>query len=251
MKPEDFANLELNVQVRVTLESENEAFQYSQPIMVDDSASKCSETNYSFMKHFTTKNLFCCKGRNPKFFCFTCGYFIQTRLSMITHMKMHRKPFCAICFETFHDNEDVSLHILDNHPEFAGNDGRLMAQTAYSFPTAAPPNSPSRYDEHTNGGTGFQRDGIMSSHSVSLVTMKLEEHQRKHAKPGRDIHQRLSRYDSIQRPAKSQTGTSNVKKTHKLKCISKAMQNTDQADTALVRITSRFGRSISLKVPQF
>ncbi|XP_050088766.1 uncharacterized protein LOC126573027 [Anopheles aquasalis] len=251
MTPEDFAILELNAQEQPALEVENEALHYLQPIMVSDSPSKSSETNYSFMKHFTTKNLFCCKGRNPKFFCFTCGYFIQTRLSMITHMKMHRKPFCAICFETFHDDDDVPIHILENHPEFSGNDGRPIAQPAYSSPTVAPPNSPSRCDEHTNGGTGFQRDGMMSSHSVSLVTMKLEEHQRKNAKPGRNIHQRLNRYDTIQRPAKSQSGSRSMKKTHKLKCMSKTIQNTDQEDTALVRITSRFGRSISLKVPQF
>ncbi|ETN64787.1 hypothetical protein AND_003469 [Anopheles darlingi] len=250
MKPEDFANLKLNAQERTTL-AENEALKYPQPTTMTDTPGKSTETNYSFMKHFTTKNLFCCKGRNPKFFCFTCGYFIQTRLSMITHMKMHRKPFCAICFESFHDEEDVSQHILENHPEFSGNDGRLMAQAVYTSTTAAPPNSPSRCDEDTNGGPPFQQDGMMSSHSVSLVTMKLEEHQRKNTKPGRDIHQRLSRYDSIQRPAKNQSGSSNVKKTQKLKSMSKAMQNTDQSDTALVRITSRFGRSISLKVPQF
>lgn len=52
--------------------------------------------------------------RGPKYHCYDCDYVLPTRLSMNTHMKMHRKPFCPICYTTFAEEQEVvrSYHYL-------------------------------------------------------------------------------------------------------------------------------------------
>uniref|UniRef100_A0AAG5DFC7 C2H2-type domain-containing protein n=1 Tax=Anopheles atroparvus TaxID=41427 RepID=A0AAG5DFC7_ANOAO len=61
---------------------------------------------YSYMAKLSMQDL-SMGSRGPKFYCHLCEDFFHTRLSMITHMKMHGMPFCPVCFAMFPQALDV------------------------------------------------------------------------------------------------------------------------------------------------
>uniref|UniRef100_A0A182R0Z2 C2H2-type domain-containing protein n=1 Tax=Anopheles farauti TaxID=69004 RepID=A0A182R0Z2_9DIPT len=96
-------------------ESETSKKQYAKTLFSDNIRTDVNGNNlevhfgepFSYLQALTTNSLMNNTGRGPKFYCYQCDYFLHTQLSMITHMKMHRKPFCPICFEVFEDDEGL------------------------------------------------------------------------------------------------------------------------------------------------
>ncbi|XP_058058970.1 uncharacterized protein LOC131209843 [Anopheles bellator] len=206
-------------------------------------------SSYSFMKQLTAITL-AYQERGPKFFCDECDYYIHTRLSMITHMKMHHVPFCPVCFDTFQYDQEVSTHVTDCHPDIVQSDVVEEAEfpAGYTGATVAPPNSPNRYCEDVKQTT------LDDSNSIpAQLVKKLREHQRRSNKSVQI--RRISRDDSIKKPlSQSSSPSFGLRKmASKPKDARAAIRtrNMAQTDDGLVRVTSRFGRAISLKVPQF
>ncbi|EDO63597.1 AGAP008040-PA [Anopheles gambiae str. PEST] len=208
--------------------------------------------------------------RGPKYHCYDCDYVLPTRLSMNTHMKMHRKPFCPICYTTFAEEQEVDEPIV------------VKEEHAF-FQTEVPPNSPT----HEYHGLSELEYGFAHSNNSSiplLLAEKLREHQEM-VNRGMQSRKRLDS-SHHQRHSLDETEARSVIKSHRNsytgrrdrrpsiagvtgkvhKPASKPNRATpstpkagtsargesvDSADTALKRITSRFGRSISLKIPQF
>ncbi|XP_035915967.1 uncharacterized protein LOC118513831 [Anopheles stephensi] len=71
-------------------------------------ASSNRNCSQSYVQAYTSLTLDSLRG--PKFYCFECQYSLHTLLSMITHMKMHRKPFCPICFRMYAHESEVNAH---------------------------------------------------------------------------------------------------------------------------------------------
>ncbi|XP_052864456.1 uncharacterized protein LOC128271063 [Anopheles cruzii] len=206
-------------------------------------------SSYCFMKQLTAIAL-PHQERGPKFFCYECDYYIHTRLSMITHMKMHMMPFCPVCFDTFQYDQEVSVHVIDCHPDIVQNDVVEQAEfpVGYTDATVAPPNSPNRCCEDVKHTT------LDDSSSIPVqLAKKLREHQRRSNKSVQIG--RISRDDSIKKPfSQSSSPSFGLRKmASKPKDARSAIRtrNMAQTDDVLVRVTSRFGRAISLKVPQF
>ncbi|XP_053673601.1 uncharacterized protein LOC128723859 [Anopheles nili] len=220
--------------------------------------------------------------RGPKFYCYLCDYYLHTRLSMITHMKMHLKPFCVVCFETFTTCMDMNAHALESHPYVfpTAAISRIEVGDFFDFSqTEAPPNSPNHSFETQ---LDLNADFVNNNSIPTLLTEKLLEHQMEVEQRDSNIvnsddilnHQpeeiqktpsppqankapttRNSRTKEKRTPPVVSTGK--VLKNSKPKGSASKIVSTmrtervDRDDSVLRRITSRFGRSISLKVPQF
>uniref|UniRef100_A0A182W7A8 C2H2-type domain-containing protein n=1 Tax=Anopheles minimus TaxID=112268 RepID=A0A182W7A8_9DIPT len=233
----------------------------------------------SYMKALTTLSLNTTL-RGPKFYCYECDYYLHTRLSMITHMKMHRKPFCPVCFSMFSDEYEVHVHIAELHsmlfPTVVAHpvvqlDEAVGKEEGCFFQTDVPPNSPNpEYKERSNpeNESGTMHD---SSSIPFLIGEKLRQHQEllnlgeETKKPLNTSPEDSKSADEIEshkpRKARHYRGererllsiagvTGKVHKATKPN-VSGAKSGENTADTSLKRLTSRFGRVISLKVPQF
>uniref|UniRef100_A0A182JR61 C2H2-type domain-containing protein n=1 Tax=Anopheles christyi TaxID=43041 RepID=A0A182JR61_9DIPT len=229
--------------------------------------------------------------RGPKFYCFDCDYYLHTRLSMNTHMKMHRKPFCPICFRTFVEDHEASAHTAEFHPVFfpaatttliALDEPIVVKEEHPLFQTEAPPNSPT----HEYKGLSELDYGFVNNNNNSipfLLAEKLRDHQAMMnlgVRSRKQLDTTLLQCNSldetetrgvIKSRGNCRSGMRNRRlsiagvtgKVHKPGNKPKSTPSTpksgnslrgesvDSADNAMKRITSRFGRSISLKVPQF
>uniref|UniRef100_A0A182MTF0 C2H2-type domain-containing protein n=1 Tax=Anopheles culicifacies TaxID=139723 RepID=A0A182MTF0_9DIPT len=237
----------------------------------------------SYMKILTTLSLNTTK-RGPKFYCYACDYYLHTRLSMTTHMKMHRNPFCPICFRMFLSESELHAHITEQHAQLfpTGSahpviqlDEALGKGEGYFYHTEAPPNSPTQ--EYEERSIPRNAPGTINDSSISFLVMeKLRQHQEL-LNCGEEENKLLNTSSGCFKPAdeavsykprktRSYRGegerllsiagvTGKVHKATKPKQItsrvSSAKGGDDTADTSLKRLTSRFGRVISLKVPQF
>uniref|UniRef100_A0A182Y018 Uncharacterized protein n=1 Tax=Anopheles stephensi TaxID=30069 RepID=A0A182Y018_ANOST len=210
-------------------------------------ASSNRNCSQSYVQAYTSLTLDSLRG--PKFYCFECQYSLHTLLSMITHMKMHRKPFCPICFRMYaHESEVDSC-----------------------FPTEVPPNSPTQ--EYHQGQLELQA-GLrnINNRSISfLLAQKLRKHQ---AAMNRGVQLEAQKLkarravsvddgavirgagksrNSLRAPGKARlSGKVHKRNTSKPAAPRTATKDGEEsADHSLRRLTSRFGRAISLKVPQF
>lgn len=219
--------------------------------------------------------------RGPKFFCHICEHFLHTRLSMITHMKMHRMPFCPVCFAMFHRPVDVNSHMVEFHPEITSaeiipilvNEEMLCIEDSI-----VPPNSPNYNEqqslteqEELNGKLDTNNNNSMSS----LLVEKLREHQIATGLVDGDGQHNQHEFEtdtetqltssptdsngrSMRNNAKKPVACGSSGKTPKGKSKSspktnsstKGPSNVGQEEN-IMKVTSRFGRSISLKIPQF
>lgn len=124
------------------------------------------------------------RSRGPKFFCHICEHFLHTRLSMITHMKMHRMPFCPVCFAMFHRVVDVNSHMVELHPDITSAEEIIPALVSEEMlcieDSIVPPNSPNYNDQQSvtldqlNGKLDTNNNNSISS----LLVEKLREHQK-------------------------------------------------------------------------
>lgn len=197
-----------------------------------------------------------CEKRGPKFVCRECRYVVPTRLSMVTHMKMHLKPFCEVCFSPFDSKDAVHRHIESVHPEVVlrGNSPTPSAKEFYCLQTVAPPNTP----------TPMSDDEITSFEELNNRIVKFPVHvaavhkllsnddtdgaSTEDEQPPLVIDDRSTAGPSRGRPKKTPT----LKRTLKKKANKAKIKDvTTTPDTAMKKITSRFGRAISLKMPQF
>lgn len=227
----------------------------------------CSQ---SYVQAYTSLTLDSFRG--PKFYCFQCKYSLHTLLSMTTHMKMHRKPFCPVCFQTFAHESEVNAHTASVHPKMFSNVElnsfvRLGGEDSWC-PMEVPPNSPTQ--EHK--GRGDLQTGLrdLNSRSISvLLAQKLRNHQAKMNRAIRCEAQKLKARRAVSVDEAELRGASKARNNRRtigkarlagnVVKITKSKQaaptatkgSEETADHSLRRLTSRFGRAISLKVPQF
>lgn len=184
--------------------------------------------------------------RGPKFLCQECRYPTNTRLSMVTHMKMHLRPFCEACFAIFDCQEAVHAHIRATHPEVV-----LLGECKdfYCMQTVAPPNTPTPLsDDEMKTIEGLVNPIV--KYPFSFQNCHTEETE---GEATNEDEPRLVIDDGPRprgRPRKSQQPAV-VKRTLKKKKVKKVKVEDVTPDNVLKKITSRFGRSISLKMPQF
>ncbi|XP_052896701.1 uncharacterized protein LOC128303695 [Anopheles moucheti] len=245
----------------------------------DREASLNGGFSQSYMKALTTLSLNTTI-RGPKHYCYECDYYLHTQLSMTTHMKMHRKPFCPICFRMFLDETEVHVHIKELHSNLLQNAvARSVVEEDSFLQTEVPPNSPTQ--EYKARSTRDERLGMINNHTISLwkekIVEKLRQHQqilnhgvqskgrqlksaRSHSEHDMETNSRKPRkirnYRGESERLLSIAGiTGKVHKNINPKAITPrtpdAKSNGDTGNTSLKLLTSRFGRVISLKVPQF
>ncbi|XP_055634441.1 uncharacterized protein LOC129774646 [Toxorhynchites rutilus septentrionalis] len=189
--------------------------------------------------------------RGPKFLCNKCRYAMHTRLSMITHMKFHLKPFCEVCFAVFESRNDVDRHIGSEHPEVINSDCLSVVpnRSYYNVQTAAPPNTPNPTsdDEHkmidvlVNPITKYTTDVNNVAKQNDTGTGVIDNMRRL------VINDDPRSVPTRGRPSKKQFG---LKRQLKKK-LPKCRTDTGKPENAMRKITSRFGRAISLKIPQY
>ncbi|XP_058124113.1 probable serine/threonine-protein kinase DDB_G0280133 [Anopheles ziemanni] len=218
--------------------------------------------------------------RGPKFFCHICEHFLHTRLSMITHMKMHRMPFCPVCFAMFHRPVDVNSHIVELHPEITTTEiiPALVTEEMLSIEDSiVPPNSPNNNEqqnitqEQLNGKLDTNNNNSMSS----LLVEKLREHQianglvddegqhnqhdfeidtetqlTSNPADGNGRSMRNNDKKPVSSGSSGKAPKGKPKSSPKTNAGTKGPSNAGQEDN-IMKVTSRFGRSISLKIPQF
>uniref|UniRef100_A0A182T439 C2H2-type domain-containing protein n=1 Tax=Anopheles maculatus TaxID=74869 RepID=A0A182T439_9DIPT len=225
------------------------------------SNSNCSQSYVQAYTSFTLEAL-----RGPKFYCFECEYYLHTLLSMITHMKMHRKPFCPICFRMFAHESEVNAHTAAVHPKLFSNvDSNSfvpLGEEDSSFSMEVPPNSPTQ--EH-------QGCGELQNRSISfLLAQKLRKHQAMLNRAIQSEAQKVTARRAVSADEKAIRGAGKASNIHrasgKARLAGKVHKRSkskpaaptkaakggeESADNSLRRLTSRFGRAISLKVPQF
>uniref|UniRef100_A0A182PXI0 C2H2-type domain-containing protein n=1 Tax=Anopheles epiroticus TaxID=199890 RepID=A0A182PXI0_9DIPT len=260
---------------------------------VGEDGSEANSVQPNYMKTITTLTLNA-NVRGPKFYCCDCNYYLHTHLSMNTHMKMHRQPFCPICFQTFSEESDAIAHTANFHGFFFPNampvppveqQMQIVEENPFDQ-TEAPPNSPTHEYTVDLGGRssseleyGFVNSSNNNNNSIPfLLAEKLREHQTTTNHGLRTRNQLYPSHlpgNSGQLGAGEAVNTANrrsatshrrssivgvLEKVHKPsskpkstpKAGSSSRVNSEEPeDNVLKRITSRFGRSISLKVPQF
>lgn len=226
-------------------------------------ASSNGNCSQSYVQAYTSLTLDTLRG--PKFYCFECQYSLHTLLSMITHMKMHRKPFCPICFRMYAQESEVNAHTAAVHPMlFPNGDPRSFVRIGEEdsfFPTEVPPNSPTQ--EH-------QGRAELQTRSISfLLEQKLRKHQTMINRAIQCEAQKLKARRAVSDDEAEIRGARKARKIYgaigKARLAGKVHKRTkskpagpmtakddeQSADKSLRRLTSRFGRAISLKVPQF
>lgn len=182
--------------------------------------------------------------RGPKFLCQECRYPTNTRLSMVTHMKMHLQPFCEACFAIFDCQDAVHSHIRAAHPEVV-----LLGESKdfYCMQTVAPPNTPTPLsDDEMKMVEGLVNPIVKYPFNFQHHPDETEGEATNEDEPRLVIDDGPR---SRGRPRKSQQTV--VKRTLKKKKARKVKVEDATPDNVLKKITSRFGRSISLKMPQF
>lgn len=240
---------------------------------------------YSYMAKLSMQDL-STGSRGPKFYCHLCEDFFHTRLSMITHMKMHGMPFCPVCFAMFPRALDVNYHMGAIHREIA-QIGDTSLPFSEELPCVegctcvrvdAPPNSPNHGDGVKLEQSGETLDSNNNTIS-SLLVEKLREHQiavgllgdinydkpdqQLQQGPDAEIQTTINETNGTARGLRNNdkkptiSGTSGkVHKGSKTKSSPKIItsmkgQTDGVQDEHVLKVTSRFGRSISLKIPQF
>lgn len=184
--------------------------------------------------------------RGPKYLCHECRYPLHTRLSMVTHMKMHLRPFCEACFAVFDSKEAVHSHIRATHPEVVLGESKDF----YSLQTVAPPNTPTPLsDDEMKAIEGLVNPIV--KYPFSFQQEDTEGDVTNEDEP-RLVIDDAPRPAQRGRPRKNQQSPAVVKKSLKKKKVKKIKVVEDSTpDSVMKKITSRFGRSISLKMPQF
>lgn len=180
--------------------------------------------------------------RGPKFLCQECRYPTNTRLSMVTHMKMHLRPFCEACFAVFDSQDGVHTHIRAAHPEVVLGE----AKDFYCLQTVAPPNTPTPLSDDEMKTI----EGLVNP--IVKYPFSFQHQEETEGEATNEDEPRLVIDDGPRprgRPRKSQTPV--VKRTLKKKKFKKVKVEDTTPDNVMKKITSRFGRSISLKMPQF
>lgn len=221
----------------------------------EEMQSTLGKSNTSQVYNIIQNKLNLCEKRGPKFICRECRYVLHTRLSMVTHMKMHLKPFCEVCFNLFDTKDAVHRHIESNHPEVVPRDhsSSTSSKDFYCLQIVAPPNTPTpmsddevtTFEELNNSIVKFpvhvaainkllskdDTDGVSTEDEQQLV-----------------IDDRSTPGKSRGRPKK----TTSLKRTLKKKTNKAKVKDVNATpDVAMKKITSRFGRAISLKMPQY
>lgn len=192
--------------------------------------------------------------RGPKFLCQECRYPVHTRLSMVTHMKMHLRPFCEACFSIFDSQDAVHTHIRATHPEVLLGE----AKDFYCMQTVAPPNTPTPLSDDEMKTI----EGLVNPIVKYPFSFQHQQEETEGEATNEEDEPRLVIDDGPRprgRPRKSQQQHTPVqqqqpivKKSLKKKKVKKIKIVEDTTpDNVMKKITSRFGRSISLKMPQF
>ncbi|XP_065083785.1 uncharacterized protein LOC135705860 [Ochlerotatus camptorhynchus] len=199
-----------------------------------------------------------CEKRGPKFICRECRYVVHTRLSMVTHMKMHLKPFCEVCFSLFDSKDAVRRHIESAHPEVVLRDRSPPPPSSdfYCFQTVAPPNTPTPISDDEMA-TFEELINPIVKFPVNVAAVHKLLHNEDTDGVSTEDEQRLV-IDDGSTPGPSRGRPVRPKKTPTLKRTLKKKPNkvkikdvTATPDSVMKKITSRFGRSISLKMPQY
>lgn len=199
--------------------------------------------------------------RGPKFLCQECRYPTNTRLSMVTHMKIHLRPFCEACFAVFDSQDGVvrclaparliellketlpqHTHIRAAHPEVVLGESKDF----YCLQTVAPPNTPTPLSDDEMKTI----EGLVNP--IVKYPFSFQHQEETEGEATNEDEPRLVIDDGPRprgRPKKSQTPV--VKRTLKKKKFKKVKVEDTTPDNVMKKITSRFGRSISLKMPQF
>ncbi|XP_053692451.1 uncharacterized protein LOC128740901 [Sabethes cyaneus] len=193
--------------------------------------------------------------RGPKFQCQECQYSMHTRLSMITHMKMHLKPFCEVCFETFESQDAVICHINSFHPEVLIRERTPAPKDYYYMQTIAPPNTPNAIsDDEMRTIEGLFNPIVVHPADTMSVQQLLGQHSNAEAINSDDEHGLIigANRPSHSRVISRKRSVPILKRQIKKKSTTKCKLDTDaKPDNAMKKITSRFGRAISLKLPQY
>lgn len=196
-----------------------------------------------------------CEKRGPKFACRECRYVVPTRLSMVTHMKMHQRPFCEVCFHSFDSKKAVHNHIESKHPEVVVRERTPtpLSRDFYCLQTVAPPNTPNPMSDDEM----FAIEELLSPVSKKVpvtvaVVQKLLSTEETDGGVSTEDEQRLVIDDrAVPGSSRGRPKTKNaLKRPLKKKKVNKTKLK-DTPDTVMKKITSRFGRCISLKMPQF
>lgn len=196
-----------------------------------------------------------CEKRGPKFACRECRYVGHTRLSMVTHMKMHLRPFCEVCFNLFESKEAVHNHIESIHPEVVIRERTPPppSRDFYCPQMVAPPNTPNPTSDDEMATVEQLLNTVKMPVNVAVV-QKLLSTEDTDGGISTEDEQRLVIDDrsvpgpSRGRPKKKAT----IKRSLKKKANKTKLKDVSSTpDSVMKKITSRFGRSISLKMPQF
>ncbi|XP_058818536.1 uncharacterized protein LOC131681639 [Topomyia yanbarensis] len=195
--------------------------------------------------------------RGPKFLCQECRSTMHTRLSMITHMKMHLKPFCEVCFGLFESTDAVRSHINTIHPEVVIQD-RATTPTPkeyYYMQTIAPPNTPNPLsDDEMKTIEGLVNPIVKLPVIENSVNKLLSHEDTDEAFSTEDEHGLVIDERPPQpvghrkRPIKKPPI---LKRQLKKKITKGKSTDASKPENVLKKITSRFGRAISLKLPQY
>lgn len=213
---------------------------------------KCSdmkpkETIYNIVQ--SKQNLL--EKRGPKFQCHVCHNAVHTRLSMTTHMKMHMKPFCEVCFCLFESKDAVHRHVISVHPEVVIRDSTSPSKDFYALQTIAPPNTP------TNPVSDDEMRAIENLiNPISIIPQVVADKLLSKGtsdKAGLSIGKKLQSHvgalqTNVKRAKKKPMG---LRRKLKRKQPRSSVAELTKPDNILKKITSRFGRAISLKVPQY
>ncbi|XP_055546626.1 uncharacterized protein LOC129730980 [Wyeomyia smithii] len=193
--------------------------------------------------------------RGPKFLCQECCYSMHTRLSMITHMKMHLKPFCEVCFVMFETQDAVIGHINAFHPEVVVRDGTPTPKDYYYMQTIAPPNTPNPIsDDEMRTIEGLVNPIVKNPVNALTVTKILSQQENVDATISTDDEHGLVIDEQTRRPRAMprKRSTPGLKRQIKKKSSVKGKPvDGSKQENVMKKITSRFGRAISLKIPQY
>lgn len=196
-----------------------------------------------------------CEKRGPKFACLECRYLLHTRLSMVTHMKTHRRPFCEVCFNMFDSKEAVHCHIESLHPEVVIRESSPSAsQNYYCLQTVAPPNTPNPMSDDEMATIEELLNPIVKVPvNVAAVQKLLCADDTDGGASTEDEHRLVIDNHLVAGSSRGRPKARTIIKRPKKKKINKVNAKDVKAaeDTVMKKITSRFGRSISLKIPQY
>lgn len=224
----------------------------------EDDELECFDVNKEPAYNIVQSKMNLNEKRGPKYLCRECRYPMHTRLSMITHMKMHLKPFCEVCFATFESKDIVHRHIGSAHPEVVIRDRTPPPSSSmdyYYLQTIAPPNTPNPIsDDEMRTIEGLVNPIVKLPVNAAAVHKLLGQEDTDGGVSTEDEH-RLVIDDRPPRPVairgRPKKKPAVLKRQLKKKSNKGKINEVAKPDNILKKITSRFGRAISLKIPQY